>query len=514
MRAEATIKNSAWGLLQQVVICVLSLFSRRVMLDTIGIEGVGLNGLLANVVSMLSVADLGISSAIVFHMCSPLAKGDEDEICRLMDFYRTVYKIIIAVIMGLGICLMPFMRYIVHDTRFTDEYVLLIYLLFLMQTSSTYLFAYKRSLLSADQKQYIITLFDLIFKIISVTGGIVILKVTNELSYYLLFLLVTGIINNMMISVKTDKLYPYIVHKNKKLSKTKQKKIFSDVKSIFIGRLSGTVTTSTDNILISTFVGTAVTGMYSNYTIILNTLISVMNQFSNGMIGSLGNLLVTEKNTYIESVLRKLMFMMSFLVSFCAVCLSSLIDPFITLAFGDGLLLERYVVYICIAVFYFSTIKIPVWDVVRVSGLFREDKYISIVGTAVNLVMSLFLGMSIGISGILIGTICTYIIQYILKIILFYRRFLGMGFAKPLLANIFYFLLTLAECLAAGYLTRILPIENAYLKFTVTAVIAPVFAVLINVLIFCRTEEFVYLKEKLLSFVKNYRNVNRYDKKI
>ena len=122
------------------------------MIDTIGIEGVGLNGLLTNVVAVLSLADMGISAAIVFHMYKPLAVGDEDKIAKLMNFYRTVYRIIAAAILVMGLCLMPFMKYVVHDVSYTDGYVRFIFLLFLLQTVTSYLFAYKRSLLSADQK--------------------------------------------------------------------------------------------------------------------------------------------------------------------------------------------------------------------------------------------------------------------------------------------------------------------------------------------------------------------------
>ena len=137
MRAEATVKNSFWSLFQQLIICVLSLFSRRIMLDTIGVEGVGLNGLLTNVVAVLSLADMGVGTAIAFHMYKPLATGDEDMITRLMNFYRTVYRIIAATIFVVGLLLIPFLKYIVHDVSYSNGYVIWIYLLFLLQTVTT-----------------------------------------------------------------------------------------------------------------------------------------------------------------------------------------------------------------------------------------------------------------------------------------------------------------------------------------------------------------------------------------
>ena len=505
MRAEATMKNSAWGLFQQLVICILSLFSRRVMIDAIGVEGVGLNGLLTNVVAVLSLADMGISASIVFHMYKPLATGDREKLAKLMNFYRSVYRIIAAVILGLGLCLMPFMRFIVKDVSYSNGYVCLIYFLFLAQTVTTYLFAYKRSILSADQKQYVISMFDLVFKIVTIIGGVVILKLTRELAYYLLFLIVSAVLNNLVIARKVDGMYPYVKNKSVMLEKEHRRSIFKDVKNIFIGRISGTITNSTDNILISALVGTIVTGLYSNYTIILNTLSSMMNQISYAMTGSIGNLIATESEDHIEKVLEKLCFIMFFMAAFCCVCLSCLVDPFITLAFGEGLLLERYVVYISIFVFYFATVKIPVWNMMQASGLFKADKYISIAGSTINLIVSFILGKLIGIGGILIGTICTYVVQYSLKVIVFYKTKLHKNCAKILLVSVFYLVFTAAECVGINLLLNISVgafIENPYVLFVLKGVCALIVGLGLNSLVFMRRPEFVYFRDKILTMLK------------
>ena len=510
MRAEATMKNSVWGLFQQLVICVLSLFSRRVMIHTIGNAGVGLNALLTNVVAVLSLADMGISASIVFHMYKPLALGDEDKLAKLMNFYRSVYRIIAAVIFVAGLVLMPFMKYIVNVNeadynddlvRLTDDYVLRIYFLFLIQTVTTYLFAYKRSILSADQKQYVISIVDLIFKVVTVLGGIVILETTKMLEYYLIFLIVSAVVNNLIIARKVDKMYPYVKKTKLHLEKEHKQSIFKDVKNIFIGRISGTITNSTDNILISALVGTIITGLYSNYTIILNTLSSMMNQLSYAMTGSIGNLIATETEDHIEEVLKKLAFIMFFMAAFCCVCLACLIDPFITLMFNVPLL-DRYVVYICIGVFYFATIKIPIWNMMQASGQFRADKYISIAGSTINLIVSFILGKIIGIGGILIGTICTYVIQYTLKSIVFHKKILGRSCVKFLLSAVFYFVFTAAECVAAGYLTSLIPIENPFLAFAVKGVCAAAIGLGVNSLLFFKKPEFAYFRDKILTMLK------------
>lgn len=130
MRTQATIRNALWGILQQAVLCVLGLLSRRVMLQTIGVSGVGLNGLLTNVLSLLSLTEMGVGSVIIYHMYTPLANGDWEEICRLMRFYRNVYRGIALVMTGAGLLLVPFLPYLVNGVHYSQSYVTAVFLLF------------------------------------------------------------------------------------------------------------------------------------------------------------------------------------------------------------------------------------------------------------------------------------------------------------------------------------------------------------------------------------------------
>ena len=482
------MKNSIWGILSQIVVCVLSLFSRRVMIDTIGVEGVGLNAFLTSIITMLSLAELGIGTAIVYHMYMPLANGDTVQIKRLMNFYKTAYRAIAAAILVLGLILLPFMPKMAGDTSYSKGYISLIFVLFLLQTTSSYFFTYKRSLLSADQKQYVITLFDLGYKIFTVVLGIAVLKLTRELAYYLILLIISTVGENVFLSKKVDTMYPYILEKSEKLPKKECIEIARDVKNIFIAKLSAVVTTSTDSILINVMVGTVQTGLYSNYNIILSTLSSAVNQFASSMRGSIGNLVASETKEHIERVLSRLLFIMFLIGSFCACCLTGLIDPFIALAFGKNLTLGRLTVYVCIFNLYMTAVEIPVWSMVTASGLFKADKYISLLGTAVNLLVSYFLGKSLGMAGILIGTSCTFVIKFTLKIILFYNKFLKLSCIK----NLLFACVTFFECFAVTLLTGRISLSNPYAEFAVFAVISAVVPIASGIVLFFKTEEFKY----------------------
>ena len=503
MRAEATVRNSMWGLFQEFIICILSLFSRRVMIDTIGVEGVGLNGLLTNVVAVLSLAEMGIGSVIVFHMYKPIADDDKEQVLRLLNFYKIIYRIIAATVLVIGLCLMPFLKYIVHDVSYSNAYVRWIYFLFIMQTVTSYLFAYKRSMLTVNQKQYIAIIYSLVCRVVTIIGGIAILIFTKDFAIYLIFLIVSVLITNIALAHRVNKMYPYVKNGKLALQKEERRSIFSDIKNMFVVKIAGTITQSTDNILISALVGTIVTGLYTNYTIILNALSSVMKQFSFAMSGSIGNLVATETADSIESVFKKLVFGMFFMAAFCCACLVCLIDPFITLAFGNNLLLDRYVVYICIGVFYFMTTEIPVWNMVSAAGLFKPDKYISIAGTIINLIVSFVLGKMIGIGGILLGTICTYVIQYYCRTVIFFKKALHRSYYKIVATTCFYIIFTVAECFLVNFAASKITIANPYIDFILTGFITAVGILGLNTLLFRKTEEYKYFKAKITTILLN-----------
>ena len=499
MRSKATVKNSIWGVAQQVIVCIMSLFSRRVMIDTIGVQGVGLNAFLNSVITMLSLAELGIGTAIVYHMYAPLARDDRAQLARLMQAYKKIYRIIACAIMLLGLALLPFMDKIVNDVEYSKGYVSLIFVLFLVQTTSSYLFTYKRSILSADQKQYVITAFDLAYRVVTVVLGIGILLATHELAYYIIMLTVCTVAENVLISKKADKLYPFINEKTEPLPQDEKKQIAKDVSNIFVGKVSGVVTNSTDSVLINAFVGTVQTGLYSNYNIIIGTLNATMRQFSDAMRGSVGNLIAVETPQHIDCVLRRILFIMYFVASFCACCLVGLIDPFVTLAFGEGLLLERFTVFVCIANLFVSALSIPVYSMVAASGLFRYDKYISVAGSGINLILSFVLGKKIGMAGILIGTFSTYAVQTVLKIILLYKKQLGLNCISIFVKCAVYFATAFVACAVTDFCTSLISLANPYVDFVLSAVVSVVVPVVFNSAVYCRTAEFAYG----LGYIKN-----------
>ena len=278
------------------------------------------------------------------------------------------------------------------------------------------------------------------------------------------------------------------------MTKEENRGIAKDVSHIFVGKVSGVITNSIDSILINVFVGTVQTGLYSNYNIIIGTLTATLKQFASAMRGSVGNLIATESPEHIDRVFKRLVFIMFYLAAFCACMLTGLIDPFITIAFGEGLLLARVTVFVCIFNLYISTIDIPVYNFIAASGMFKLDKYISIAGSGMNLIISFALGRSMGMTGILLGTSATYLIQFILKVMLFYKKCLKRSYAEIFLKNAAFAVLTAAECAVICLCTSAIcaAVSNRYAAFIIYAAMSGIIPLVINSLVFIKTEEFKY----------------------
>lgn len=501
MRTVATIKNTIWAFAQQLIICILGFVTRKLMLDTIGVQGVGLNGLFTNVLTLLTLAELGVGSAIIYNMFEPIARGDKQAICRLMNFYKLAYRVIAVVIAIIGLAIIPFLQYIINDVDYDYTYIVIVYLLFLAQTVTSYFFAYQRSMLTANQNQYISTAIDIAFKIVSSFIGIAILYLTKDFIIYLSVSIILGVINNICVAAKVYKIYPYLKGKEM-LAKEDRKPIYKNIKDIFIGKLSWRVTSSTDNILISIIVGTVDVGLLSNYSMIITTLTSIVDQFMVSMTGSVGNLLVEESKEYIEMVLHRLTFMMFMLGSFCSVCLFALLTPFVSMFFGEEYIIPLSIVSVIVINFYLCTVRAPLWKMISVSGLFAKDKYISLAGTVINLIISLAIGIPFGMFGILLGTTSTIVIQYVLKIVLFYKSFLHRSYVKEYIELFVYFGITAVESVAAYYIGSIIIIPNAFLGFVIKMIIAAVIPIVINYLLFRKKDDFQYFKELALKTIK------------
>lgn len=407
--AESRLKNSfnnlVSGFVSRFIILLLGLIVRTIFVKVLGNSYLSVNGLYSNILSMLSLAELGFGTAMVYNMYKPIVENDSNKLAALMDLYKKVYRIIGFVILALGLAIIPFMDYIIKDPPNIDH-LTLYYILFLLNTVLSYwFFAYKRSILNADQKEYIATNYKSIFTIVKSVLQIIVLIVFKDFLFYLATQMICTIAENIAIAKKTKKLYPQISNKNHpSLTKAELKKIWDDVKALMISKIGHVILNSTDNIIISAFVGVSWVGLLSNFALIIDSVTTVICQITSSFTASLGNYFVKENSENSYTLFERIEFLLSWLYGICSIFLFILLNPFITIWLGTEYTLSNSIVFALCLNFFVQGYMNNLWNFRSTLGLFTQGKYRPLIATLINVTFSILLGIKFGTFGVLFAT--------------------------------------------------------------------------------------------------------------
>lgn len=504
-RTKNSIHNIIFALGLQGVTVLANFVIRTIMIRRLGMQATSLNGLFIEVLAALSMAEMGVGTAIVYNLYKPLAENNHKKVRQLMGLFKSAYRIIALATFVIGLVLCPWIHCLVNSIDYSLNYIRLVYMLFVVDLSMSYLFSYKVSLMNADQKSHIQSKVSMAIKPIEVIVKILVLITMNSFVAYLLSSIVITFLGNLVRSYVVDCYYPWLGKNEDMLPKEERKEVFANIKNLFIKALSGKITSSTDNMLISVLVDTLQVGYYSNYSLPIGVFRQLANQVAYGGISaSMGNMLVTESEEKCIKVFYRLEYLFFVLGSLAAVCVYCCIDPFILVWLkSEEFLLAKNVIFICCMNLFIEIINRPLWSIMEVSGLFEYDKYVSIAGSVVNLVVSVLLGMKIGMVGIFIGTFMTYLIQSILKAVLLFHKRLNSSVMKQ------YMLLgcmcggMLIQMFVANALCEKLIFESPIAAFVVYGLISA--TVVLVTTVFCTffTEAFRYYLEMFKTMVKS-----------
>lgn len=404
MRIENSIRNITTSLVGQFINIALNFITRSIFIKILGTEYLGINGLLTNIISILTLAEMGIGSAIVYSLYKPIAEKDNYKIKGLMNFYNSAYKLIAIVILLLGIGIIPGIPYIVKS-NIEHAKIIIIYGLFLINAVSSYVYAYKKSIIIADQKDYILSIYRNIFKIILNIGQVTILIISKDYIMFLLMQISITLVENIVVAKKSNRMYPLLLEKdNIKLEVGERKEIIKNVKALLYHKIGGVIVNSTDNILISTFVGVRYVGIYSNYSLITGALNLIIGPAFSALTASIGNLNALETKEKSYKTYKLLLFINFWIAGFCSICLLILFNPFISVWIGEEYLFNNYIVLAIVINFYMLTIRRATLVYKDSFGLFWNDRYKPLIESVINVTISVTLAPKFGILGVFIGT--------------------------------------------------------------------------------------------------------------
>ena len=493
-RTRNSVKNLSYAIVGQAVGFVISFVARIFFIRVLGREYLGLNGLFTNILTILSLAELGVGEAITFSLYIPLAENDIRKCSMLMQVYKKVYTIIGCAILVIGICLMPFLRLIIKNMP-DIPFIYLIYLLFVVNTAVSYFFSYKRNLIIADQKRYIATFYRYLAHAIFTFLEIVYLVLFKNYIGYLLIMIAATLADNIMVSRKADKMYKFLKNKEKiPLDPEEKDKIVKNTKAMMMHKVGGVVVNSTDNILLSMFVSLDSVGLYSNYFFITNALNSVTTHVFNSLTASVGNLFATSDNKKAYQVFREVFFLDYLMYSFISVSLLCLFNPFIELWVGKEYLFSFDIVCIIVINFYIAGMRKSVLTFREASGLFYKDRWKAVFEAVINLVSSIILAIYFGTFGVFLGTLISSITVCIwVEPLILYKYGFKVKLIEYFKLYIMYAVITIASCAFCYYLCSFIH-YGRFASLCLKALICLVIPNMINILLFRNTGPYKYFK--------------------
>lgn len=410
-RTSNAALNVVSGLSYQIVYIISSFIFRTIFIMVLSKEYLGINGLFTNILSVLSLVELGFGSSIVYRMYKPIANSDVSSVAKYMNFYKKIYMVMGMILLVVGLSLTPAIKFLIKDSAEipADINIYLIYALFVLQSASSYFLVYKTSIFNADQKNYYISLANIVSLVLSTTVKIVILFVLKSYTWTLIAGIIIGVLTNFIMTLIAKKQYPAVFKSKEKLDKEQIKEIKGDVLGLLCHRVGGIAVSSTDNILLSTFIGIGVLGIYSNYSLIIFSVASIMGQLFSTYTASIGNghELLSKEDYY--KVFKNMQFINLAIVSCASIALFTLINPFIEVWLDQSMLLNQTVVIALTVNFFLGQSRHTLIAFTSASGLFRKDKWRPLLEAVVNLIASILLVQYLGVIGIFLGTIISYI---------------------------------------------------------------------------------------------------------
>lgn len=503
-RTKMLVQNIKWSYVGSVATMLMGIIVRTVFIYILGKTMLGINGLYASVLGVLSIAELGIGPILNTQLYKPVAENDEKTVVGIMQLYKKVYLIVAIVIAVVGLALIPILPIFMKDAELVPH-LELYYLFFLFNTVLTYVTTYKFSISNAEQKNYISTNFETVFSLLVFIGQIIVLIVFESYILYLIVQTVILLIKAIVISCYMNKHYPVLRYKDKiKISDDRLKIIKKNVFAGIINKFSDTAINQTDSMIISSFVGVGSLGVVSNYI----SLRTYVERFTKPLLdnsgSSVGNFVNLESEERKRLLVKTLQMYGFFIYGFVALELFFLASPFVEMWLGKEYILSENIVFvICLNLMLSGVGDRPYVIFKNSHGRFYDDWYIIIITAIVNLLVSIVLVIPLGIVGVFLGTTCTILCSVFGRPLIFYKQATGEFVGKYFLRVIRnYSVIMMTGCVCGIIFNVIGPVGGRIVELIYKGSVIFIVSAFFWYLLFCRTEEFKYLKKLVMSVIK------------
>ena len=507
-RTKNTVKNTISGLVFKIIGLIMPFIVRTVMIKKLGMDYLGLNSLFSSILQVLSLTELGFSSAIVFAMYKPIADGDSNRICIILKLLRNAYYIIGAVIFVIGLALIPAIPYLISGEHPNDVNLYILYGIYLFNTVISYFFfAYKGLLLTAHQKSSAENNIFSIVNLLMYTAQIVLLFVYPNYYVYIICLPICTLTINFVRLIVVNKMYPEYKCRGI-IDPDLRKFVFRNIGSLIGHRLSYIVVFSLNNIIISMTSGLETLAVYNNYYYILNALIGIISVFHSSAAASIGNSIVVDSTEKNYNDFNKLTFINVWIVGWMSICLVCLYQHFMRIWVGDEFMFPFWVMILFVALFYLWKFKDILPTYKDAAGMWKADFWKPYTVIVISISLSTLLTRYIGVGGTLIAVILgVFVISFPWETHVFFKQYFEKSPKEYYLRMLIYTLIIIAVG-AVTYLSCYFIPSQGFGWFALKCAICLVVPNSLFFLASFRTPEFKYVIGKIKNLFKRNKTDN------
>lgn len=503
-RTEYSARNTTVAMAGRMTAILMGFAARVVFTHTLSEEYVGINGLFLDILSVLALSELGVGVAITYALYQPIAQNDIEKQKSLMKVYQGFYRIVAGIVLAGGLLVIPFLDILIKDKP-DVPHLTLIYLMYLANSVASYIMIYKRTLIDAHQLSYIGVVYQTTSWVIQNILQMVVLLTTKNFILFLSIQILCTIGNNICISRRADRMYPYLRDKDVQPLSTEEKKgIFQNIRAMLMHKIGNVVVNNTDNLLLAALVGTISVGLYSNYFLIIGSIKQVLEQMFQGITASVGNMGVDESRERIKKIFEAAFFIGQWMYGLAAICMYEVIDLFVGASFGEQYVFAGQITLVLCLNFYLTGMRQPTLVFRDSMGLFRYDRYKAPAEALINLVVSLILGKYMGTIGVFLGTMVSTVTTslWVEPYVLYKHRLQASSLPYFLRYGLYAgvtCLLWVGETWMCSHITG-----NVWVVCALRLLLCFMVTNLVYLALYCHTKEFMLLRRKAALILKKW----------
>ena len=487
---------------------LVQFISRTIFIKLLGDEYNGVNGLFTNILSVLNLAELGFAYSIAYALYAPLQTEDKEKICAIMNYLRKIYYLIAFVVGTAGILCVPFLQFLIKEDistlPFSLNQIRVYFLIYLANTVFSYLWSYKRTLITADQKNYLVSNADNVSNILLYTVQIVLLLIWKNYYLYLILMLAKTVCTNLILTRIANKRYPYLNENlNLKVDKEERNGILKNVSAMFFHKFGSVIIYSTTTIIISACVSLIEAGWYTNYLLVVSAVNSFVNIIFNSITASIGNLCVTADNEYQKKIFSRISYVVNFISVFSFVCYVVLFNDFVSLWVGSDKTFTLSVVIVISASAMLTTLRNTLNTFKNAKGLFVKDWYKPLLEASVAIIFAVTFSFIWGTFGVLLGYMFGQLVALPIESFVLFKY----GFSNAKKDMFKHLFSVLCIVLVAGVICVLVYTVCSFLPqgiigFVLKAIVSICIVTAIFVVATFRSEHFQYYKNMALGIFK------------